>query len=345
MREIFINPSGQQDNIGDSILRRYYLSHLRQSGQLVILVRGSADYRSGLGIEPADVVYESAAKWLWAAFVSATKRRASFAINAGEIVVDRKYWVIVAWNILVAAMVRATGGRVVAIGISLRDGPGRAIYGVKFLLRLAGMVSWRDPMGLSVVKRGELAPDWAFSEVRTEHRTTPRSLLAVVMRGDRPAPPASWMDWLQKEAAQRGLTIVVVVQVIRDRDRAAELASALNAELFDWSGGHHNEHERAVRSVYARSVCVVSDRMHALVLGVCEGAVPMGVGSTGTGKVSRSFAVIGDNAVSRTFDEMTEDPSWFSSRLDAAEKLTENAMGAKASVDLVAQQMEAYLAS
>jgi hypothetical protein len=55
-----------------------------------------------------------------------------------------------------------------------------------------------------------------------------------------------------------------------------------------------------VREVYRSSAGVVSDRIHALILGMTEGAAPIGLASSDLSKVARTFALITDRDVAST---------------------------------------------
>lgn len=351
MMDIFVNPSGQLDNIGDSVLRRYYLRQLRRSGRLIVLVRGTHDYRDGLGLTAEDVVFSSAARWLLAAFVAAIRGRCSFALNAGEIVVDRKYWITALWQVALSACVQIRGGKVIAVGISLRDNPGSAISGLRFILKRASVVRWRDPVGRTLTGVGGVCPDWAFTESHlSSHRdeTLPerrRSILAVSMRGDRPYPPRQVLKAIRNEAKERGLSIVVVVQVVRDRARALSLAADLAGEVLDWEGGPHDTQEQAVRDLYSQAFCVVGDRLHALILGACEGARPIGLSVVSTTKLDRSFAAIGVPHLTITADEIIASPSAFAFCVEESSEIVSKALLAKRSLQAVCIEMEECLGS
>ena len=56
MKNIYVSTRGQEDNIGDSILRRCYLDALRSVGRLHILVSHFDSYNSGLGLRIASML-------------------------------------------------------------------------------------------------------------------------------------------------------------------------------------------------------------------------------------------------------------------------------------------------
>ena len=53
------------------------------------------------------------------------------------------------------------------------------------------------------------------------------------------------------------------------------------------------DHETVLRAIYRKSALVVSDRLHALIIGMTEGAVPACVTDAGEAKIERHFEAIG----------------------------------------------------
>ena len=67
----------------------------------------------------------------------------------------------------------------------------------------------------------------------------------------------------------------------------------MTADHLRWDEGRsHREQEALVRGCYERSLAVVSDRIHALIIGLTEGAVPIGFTTGPAEKVSRTLAAI-----------------------------------------------------
>ena len=69
--------------------------------------------------------------------------------------------------------------------------------------------------------------------------------------------------------------------------------------------GIFKSREDVVRSVLRRSSFVVSDRLHALVLGHTEGALPIGLGTAGVDKIARTLATVGLVDVTGVQTELT----------------------------------------
>lgn len=113
-------------------------------------------------------------------------------------------------------------------------------------------------------------------------------------------------DWFQKVrtfADDLGARLAVLVQVKRDAAKGAAIAERLEAELVPWADhATHADQERIARDLYRRSVAVVSDRIHALIIGYTEGAVPIGVTTSSPAKLARTFEVVTSQPVSPLSD-------------------------------------------
>ena len=290
---VFVNVGGQRDNIGDSLLRRAYLDALRPLGPLHAYVGPDAGYTSGLGLRDGDTAYTSPARWLVGAARSALLRRTVFGVNTGEVVGTAEEHRKGRWQPLLARLVRLRRGAVVLAGVSIRPGTSKANTSLPALAPLAASPTWRDSATRDEIGRGTVQPDWAFGLGSAPEQWAPvteRPVIAVTMRGDRPMPGDDWFDAIRTLAESTGCTPVALVQVRRDAERAAAIAERLGCESLDWGDDlDHAAQEARVRELYGRSLAVVSDRIHALIVGYTEGAVPLGFSTGGTEKVVRSL--------------------------------------------------------
>lgn len=295
---IFVNPAGQRDNLGDSVLRRPYLDWLRQTGRLYVLARSDDDFGSALELHSDDHAYSSRALWLSRALVALLFEGAVFAVNAGEVVGTVEEMRNSRWQSLLAFAATIGRPRLVACGLSIRPGTNPAVTHVARFSRVASPLSWRDRWSRDAIGRGTVTADWAFATGTPREEMAPsedRTRIAVVMRGDRPAPKPIWIDSVRSLCEAEGLDPIVVVQVRRDLLRATEIGELLDAEVVAWSpSANHAEQESVVRSVYRQCRAVISDRIHALILGLTEGAVPLGTTTVPSEKISRTFEPVTD---------------------------------------------------
>lgn len=315
VQEVFIDLGGQDDNLGDSALRAAYLEAVRGEGCRfhVFLGHPTADYVSGLPLRPADQVYFDRTSWLAA---SSAARHPVHLFNAGEINPLRGAF---PYSDRSAELQRAVdaGGAVVVAGIGLRNP--RSASSIKFhqVFRDALVVSWRDQPSRDAVGFGEVAPDWAFSlgaDTSDWAGRDARPFLAVTLRFDRAWPESSWIEAVQRFAADTSTRIVTVAQVARDAPRAVQLAEALGGEYLVAPSTSHADLDSHVRAVYGQSLAVVSDRAHGLVMGATEGAYPLG-SSADPEKISRMLRVVGLDELTGHYDQFGELAQQFESRL------------------------------
>jgi hypothetical protein len=296
--KVFASALGQVDNVGDTVLRRAFLNAIRPAGELQVFV-GSRDdsYLSGLGLAPGDVLFRRSDEWRREISRTTVRAPLLYAFNAGEMELQRSYamhYLRVA-PLLLASKLR--GGHAVHAGLGIRTStPWR--HPIAATLRLCDVVSWRDPYSRTTLGLGTVAPDWAFAlgspdeVLRTD--TAERPLLAVSVRYNGERPDASWVRNVRGLAAELHLRIVTVAQILRDGPLAEELAAELGGEAHPWRDGKtHAEQEAALRAVYRRSALVITDRLHAAVIALTEGALPLGLADSPTAKVTRTLGAAG----------------------------------------------------
>ncbi|MDN3310448.1 polysaccharide pyruvyl transferase family protein [Microbacterium oryzae] len=340
-RRVYVNAGGQRDNIGDSLLRRAYLDALRAAGELHAYAGPDRGYSSGLGMRPEDVEYASPRKWLVQAALSTLMRPGTaVAFNTGEVVGTREEYQKGRWQPGLARLAKFFRRRLVLTGVSVRPGSSPELTSLRTLSSVSDVVTWRDEWSRDQFGRGEVQPDWAFSLGSSPDQwlaEDERKTLAVAMRGDRPLPEDGWFEAVRAIADQRGLSITVAVQVLRDADRAAELAERLGADVLGWEPSvSHAEQERRIRALYGSSVGVISDRIHALIVGYTEGAVPLGFSTDSPEKVVRSL----EPTTTRAFFGMPgEWRSVWESALDARAGFTADLVSARTRLEAVAERI------
>ncbi|CBH50037.1 hypothetical protein GS463_04120 [Rhodococcus hoagii] len=296
---IFVWATGQDENIGDSLLRRAYIASLRAHGDVFPWIgRASDDFLAGLGLSSRERVFRSYVEWYMAAVKSGAKGETVVAVNAGEVPVSRKGALRMLTLALLIVWARGRGGGGVWVGAGVPKRHGRKVLSWPYQLvaRLCRYVRFRDKESQEVVAATGVAPDWAFALGTATSEwisRDARSLLAVVIRGDRNRPSAEWTSWIRRAADLHGLDPVVVVQVRRDAALAGWLAGEIGGSVSTWNECDHSTREAEVRDIYANSALVVGDRLHGLIVGATEGALPLGWVESSAGKVRRHFETVG----------------------------------------------------
>lgn len=290
-RRIFVPAIGQYDNVGDILLRRELLDWLRDEGELhVYLGRFPTGYDAGLDLEPGDVTYRSFVRWYAAAALAALTRPTTYSFKPGEIQLTLPGMKEHLAMLPLLALLRVRGGTSVRVGVGARNRSRVFAALVAPSIALSDLTLWRDGETHAELGGDGVMPDLAFAH-RDDSTTQgwDRTTLVVSMRGDRPLPPDAWFDGIRAHAETTGAAIVAVTQVARDDERMRDIAARLGAEHVAWRPGDHRGLESALRDRYRSARLVISDRLHVLVAGVTEGAVPVGTPLSGDPKIARSM--------------------------------------------------------
>lgn len=291
--------TGEQTNVGDSLLRRPYIEFLSRIGPVQAWVRHSSpDFLANAGIHRVRHAEPSFARWYGRLVLSALRQRTVLALNAGQAPSTPTAPIAAAALTLAAGLVRLRGGYSLWLGGTVPATAKRAERAAYSLLaRRVTVVRWREPGASALTGRlAPVSPDWGFSlGAATEHWDgRNRDVAAFVLRGDRAYPTRRWLDWAKASLAELGLRAVVVVQVRQDRERADRLATDLGGEVLPWDEADgHAEQEARVRALYRRARITIGDRLHGLILAATEGSVPIGWVETSTGKIRAHFDAVG----------------------------------------------------
>jgi hypothetical protein len=304
LTRIFLSTWGQNDNIGDSILRRGLLRSFQgiDGAELHVHVGrrepgepNDEGYQSALGLRGDEVLYDRTTDWLRGAARSVFAKRTIMVLPAGEIVypeIGRR--LVAAGNMVLALAPRARGGTALQIGAGVRmpsvgdkAGSGVPRLTVPYLERASrrsmALVAWRESVTREAFGVGEVLPDWAFAEgddpLESGLGPAPaqRKLLAVTTRWDRGSLDSAKIALVRRLADRHDLQLQVYSQVRRDREHTEQLARQLHpgSEPVLFGNETHAEWERVVRALHRRSAVVASDRAHALIIGATEGSIPL----------------------------------------------------------------------
>ncbi|MET3511162.1 hypothetical protein [Plantibacter flavus] len=302
-RSIYFWATGQDDNVGDVLLRRRMLRTLQRHGVCHLFVdQASPGFIDSLLAETdrdAVKLYRTFGSWALAATLHSLGRGWVLAYNPGEIKVSAWYAKFHALLLPAQLLGRLRSNPTIRAAVGIHGaGPDtdlRWAFPIRLAARLSALNTWRNQASRDLLGVGDLQPDWGFDENLADVEVAAgRTLLAVTMRADRPEPSDEWCAAVNVAADRLGLTPIVVTQVRRDHSTGAALA-ARNGWRFDgWSDDtSHLDQERRVRTLYQASLLVVSDRLHALVMGLTEGAVPAGLFEHSDTKIDLHFTAAG----------------------------------------------------
>ncbi|WP_197382504.1 hypothetical protein [Mycolicibacterium mengxianglii] len=310
--ELFVLATGQDDNIGDVILRREYLDRLRPIGHLNIFVGSSSeDFLDGLRLHASDTTYTDFADWHSDAWRALVRNRIWLVDKPGELQLDVGTLRRQLRLLPLVTATRLTRGQVLRLGIAMRAANTLYLTLLRPLYLLSSMIGWRDTATGPAFGFGEVEPDWAFGWTGSdpEGHELDRPHIVVSYRADREPPSDSILDAIVSAAISGGRRVLVVTQVRRDAERSHQLAARLGAELVSWPEERSSvEHEKILRNIYRTSAVVISNRLHALIVAMTEGAVPLCITEGGEPKINRHLEAAGYNASTICLNDTTSLP-------------------------------------
>ncbi|GAA1838431.1 hypothetical protein [Agromyces salentinus] len=274
-RALYSYLTGQYDNLGDAILRRGMMAQLGPVGSWHVYLGGApSDYVASLELPGGTTIYRSFVVWFLAACIGMMRfRRSAFVSNPGEISSTRIefLWGVVGSVLMAIGMIFQNPGY--RLGIGARDKSRPLSLGHETATRLAARTVWRDATSSELFGRGDIAPDWAFA-LSGRPPGNDRRFIALIYRSDKPLPSLEILQAVGGWAAERGKELLVVTQVSRDYHANCRLAKQLNVPHIGREGANLIQMEHLVRATYAETSIVLGNRIHGLILGAVDGAVP-----------------------------------------------------------------------
>lgn len=276
--ESFISVIAQHANLGDLVIRRNATNWARAHSERthILATAMPAHYLDAYAFTDDCVVHSSSRSFLQALSASGRAGRSSlvFAPGPSRTPQNAKELARSASNILMARIARARGGSAIALGRAARAGSFRPglLLERRFIESLDAYYARDRLTALEVGTPTRTIPDIAL--VDESSAATTRDYLALSFRYDHTPAPAELSSVL-RFAEDRGLRVALVTQVRMDNDVHARLANALHIDHVDWPTHRpHGEQLRRVREIYSASEVVVTNRLHAALFGVVEGALP-----------------------------------------------------------------------
>ena len=351
-RVIFARCSGQDDNIGDIVLRRRMLREFRAFGSVrVYCRRPSVGFIEGLRLSQRDRLYTNFDEWC-AAMRAAPASKVVMIDNPGELSVTRHVLMTQLRLLPTLRRIVRAGGLVLRVGVGASRPPGALRRPFHFAFQYHRPFHWRDATSRDAFGFGEVMPDWGFADdgpdalVPCARSSETRDQLTVALRFDRPYPQRPWFDGVTDFCGRANLRPVVVTQVRRDREVAARLAKDLQADFVDWNADEsHVEQERKLRAVYRRCRVSISDRLHVLIVSMTEGAIPICLVDREERKIERHFAAIGypGTSVNVAGQDAGAISNLMTGVLDRAAEIQRCGEQARASIDRVSRDLHRLL--
>ena len=350
---ILVSAVGQTDNVGDSVLRRGFLDHLRTIAPLTVFVGDKPDtYVSGLELQSEDVAVHDNREWR--SLVSRELMKGGvYAFDTGEREVDRNFAMRYLKLAPLLMVNRVKGGTAVHLGVGVREStPWRKPIGA--IVRLCDLVSWRDAESQAIMGFGSISPDWAFalgsSADFLRNTDSPRPRLAISVRQSlnhaaRDRPDDAWVDKVRRLADEFDLEPVVVAQIERDGPVTVDLAERIGCESLTWLDSDHARQEARLRGIYRESALVLTDRLHGAVIAATEGAIPIALSTGRMDKVTRTLESVGIHrtSVERSIPDEVALNDVVQDALARRPSIVEAVIDARVKLDAVTAQLQQRL--
>lgn len=288
---VFYSVAAQEDNLGDIAIRLRMLNWLKESSDTVIVYTGamSEDYLQPFKLDERIDAVDSKPQAILRLIRSLIRYRVFLVLPPGPSAFGKARNSIRSLGTIIASLVLTLGGGgVLQVGAAYR-GEGlvsRKLHELKTTLFRLCVV--RDSKSFAS-NRSMIAPDLAFEDWESAEKPA-RTRLSVSLRNDYRVDE----EVLQKYkniSENNGWKLTFVTQVRRDDVRHRELAFKYGADVVSWKNSHGTQFER-VKTAYAESVAVLSDRLHGLIFSSNMGALPIALLHSGNNKLTSTFEAV-----------------------------------------------------
>jgi hypothetical protein len=297
-RHVFASLVAQHENLGDVALRQQMVSSTRSLGRLNLLVSNCpSDYLKSLKLPRDSLLIKSRMKWSGRLLYQSLRRASTLVYSPGPQLLEDRPRVIAneLIRIAVTCVLRLLGARVIRLGRSF-ESQGRAMLTlVRLHTRMLTVAINRDSRLNPGLANCHVLPDLVLRGGDSEPNFTGRHL-AVSIRFDRRFDVDGFARDLRSLADRTGLMPLVVSQVTFDVCRNQDLADRLGARHVGATGGVR-QRMNAVSEAYRDSGVVLSDRLHALIMGLTHGAVPWTLNTGNPQKLKAALNEIGLNVM------------------------------------------------
>lgn len=304
---VFYSVSAQEDNLGDIAIRLRMLDWLKESADSVIVYAGpmSEEYLQSFGFEETIDVVRSKSQVMFKLCRNLFRSRIFLVLPPGPSSFGGLRNSLRSLSTVAATLVlRASGGGVIQVGTAYRGGGPLSRRLQVFKTSLFQLCVVRDTNSIAS-HRSINAPDLAFQDWESTEKLE-RKRLTVSLRSDYEVDEKV-LQQFKTIAADNGWTLTFVSQVRRDDIKHRELALKYSADVVSWEGSHGAQFNR-VKTVYAESVAMLSDRLHGLIFSSNMGALPIALVHPGNDKLTSTFQSVID--VPRVIAGSGEIPSY-----------------------------------
>jgi hypothetical protein len=276
-RHAFVSVVAQHENLGDAVIRREMVRWLALPDvHLHVLVGDMPDGYLDVVDLPGDATrYRSNGAWLRAMARHALRGDAGLALAPGPQFMHRTPHFVAhqLGDTAALALLRIRRCPTAKLGRSLRPGFAPLTWLERLQWRWLLTTGWvRDEPSVAVTGgRAPVGPDIAFALAGEPGDDIGRTTLVLSPRRPDTWRPDVIARWIERAEADH-LEPVLLTQVQLDEPFHRELAERHGIRHVAWGTRTHAEQLQHVLATYDTAERVVSDRLHALVLGITRGA-------------------------------------------------------------------------
>lgn len=336
-RIIFMSVAAAEMNLGDMFIRRALTKLLESQRHSVMIYTGSmgASYIEAFTFPETWSVVSSPSAFLRHLAGASIRRRATIIMAPAPASLDHKGFRLlkhVALALLLSLCASA-GNQIVVVGRAVRGTGKLATLAEKLIARVSALYIARDQVTVDKVGGvAEFRPDFGFAPTAlripfsASQTESARRTVAVSFRRE---PDVLEVRRFVASLQDRGFDVVAVTQVREDSVVNQFVADNCGISHVDWPESRsHLAQEASVIGLYSKCCAVVSDRLHALIIGGRYGAIPVMVERVREDKLHATLDVLLAPQTVR-FDQMTRSLSDNELALTAAEQeRVQDAVGA-----------------
>ncbi|TFD83904.1 polysaccharide pyruvyl transferase family protein [Cryobacterium lactosi] len=278
-RILFCSVSAQWDNLGDIEIRQTLVDWVSEGERSVTVFVGTMpqSYIDAFAFSSNVRVVRSPIKFQVLLLRAILARRASIAFAPGPQLLGTQPKILAKTlaNFANVTLVRLSGGHAIAVGRALR-GSGRLAKAIeRALVNKFAIYTVRDNASSSALGSAlEMQPDLAFAH--SGFASARKGLALISLRGDRKVD-REMVKTAVEVLKGAGYDVKFVTQVKRDDNQHSELAYEFGLDAILWGSKSHLDQFDTIRAAYAEADIVISNRLHALILGIQHGAFPVAV--------------------------------------------------------------------
>lgn len=292
---IFCTISAQADNLGDIVIRQEMIDLVAiPDAEFHISVGSMPPGYIGAFSLPKNAIIHRRASSAGKALVRAALRRRIFVVfPPGPMVLNDARAGLKAWlRVAAVLLARATGGGALTIGVAVRGSFSPALAGERVVAALSHIYASRDSRSSKTLNRAiRRLPDLALADHGPSLHTPKieRKQIAFSLRYDRQVGQ-DVLRAIGEWARQHGLEVLLVTQVRRDNAQHELMAAEHGWGHLGWTAQSHRQQMQRIENAYGASVLVVTDRLHAALLGLVNGAIPVALTASGEpSKIETTF--------------------------------------------------------